>query len=424
MRRIASGGNIATIAGNGLSRFGGDGGPAALAVFDSPQGLGVAPDGSIYITDTANNRIRAISLDSTMRTVAGTGAAEFSGDGSPAASAGLTTPQGRVAWDTAGNFYFADRGNNRVRRVRSDGTITTVAGNGQAGYSGDGRAATASSLNFPTDVFVDAEGNLTIADSFNHRVRRVNTAGVITTVAGNGEAGFSGDGGAAAEARLRNPSSVAMDAAGNLFISDVVNNRIRRISPDGTIMTVAGNGARGFSGDGPALENSIDAPLQLTAAGDGNLYFVDFFNHRIRRLRADGVLETVAGNGEQAFGGDGSPSTSAPLNQPTSIALHPSGVLYIADTGSHRIRAVLNTAATFTATPETLELSGASRGQATAERTVNLRASLPGILFFVDTETESGGGWLRATSDTFVMPGVVRVKADPSGRSRAFIAAR
>src|ERR1700751_4501787 len=239
---------IQTVAGNGTSGFSGDNGAAATASLSEPFGVAVDAVGNLYIADTSNHRIRKVDASGVITTVAGNGTEGFSGDGGPATSAALNTPIG-VAVDVAGNLYIADSFNNRIRKVNATGIITTVAGNGDARFSGDHAAATNGSLRAPFGVAVDKVGNVYIADTSNQRIRKVDASGTITTVAGNGTEGFSGDGGPAAQARLNFPTGVTVDRAGNLFITDQSNNRIRKVSTAWVIITVAGNGDTGFSGD-------------------------------------------------------------------------------------------------------------------------------------------------------------------------------
>jgi sugar lactone lactonase YvrE len=223
----------------------------------------------------------------------------------------------------------------------STGIITTVAGNGIPGYSGDGGPATSASLSGPSGVVVDATGNLLIADSSNYRIRRVDAStGIITTVAGNGIRGFSGDGGPATSASL-SPIGVAVDATGNLFIADTGNHRIRRVDEStGIITTVAGNGIRGFSGDGgPATSASLNYPTGVAVDGSGNLFIADAANNRIRWVDAStGIITTVAGNGMPDYSGDGGPATSASLNGPSGVVVDAAGNLFIADNDNKRIR--------------------------------------------------------------------------------------
>ena len=217
-----------------------------------------------------------------------------------------------MAVDASGNLYIADTGNNRIRKVSATGIITTVAGNGSAGYSGDGGPATSAQLDGPEGVAVDGSGNLYIADTCNNRIRKVSATGIITTVAGNGSAGYSGDGGPATSAQLSLPAGVAVDGSGNLYIADSGNNRIRKVSATGIITTVAGNGSPGYSGDGgPATSAQLNQPAGVAVDASGNLYIADSSNNRIRKVSATGIITTVAGNGFDGYSGDGGPATSA-----------------------------------------------------------------------------------------------------------------
>jgi len=293
----------------------------------------------------------------------------YSGDGGPATSASLDGPSG-LAMDSAGNLYIADTGNNVIRKVTPGGIITTCAGNGNAGFSGDGGPATAASLNInidPVGIAVDASGNLYIADSMNNRVRKVSAgSGIITTVAGNGFGaedgigGFSGDGGQATAAELFAPTGLAIDSSGNLYIADLANMRVRKVSPNGIITTVAGSGCvlsistpncGGFSGDGgPATSATLNRPAALALDGSGNLFIADNENNRIRKVSPAGIITTFAGIGPVcefsnlsctgSYSGDGGPATSAALSAPQGLATDRAGNVYISDTNNLRVRVV------------------------------------------------------------------------------------
>ena len=337
IRKVDAAGAISTVAGNGTYGYSGDGGPAVAAQLWGPNGVAVDGAGNLYIVDRGNQRIRKVDAAGVISTVAGDGTQGFGGDGGPATAAQLDTPQG-VAVDGAGNLYIADGGNNRIRKVDSAGAISTVAGGGPIG---DGGAAVAAQLYYPNGVAPDGAGNLYIADSFNHRIRKVDAAGVISTVAGDGTRGYGGDGGAAVAAQLFAPRGVALDGAGNLYIADNANNRIRKVDAAGVITTVAGDGTRGSGGDGgPATAAQLSSPRGVALDGAGNLYIADRSNHRIRKVDAAGAITTVAGDGTRGFGGDGGPATAAQLSWPNGVALDGSGNLYIADGGNHRIRKV------------------------------------------------------------------------------------
>jgi sugar lactone lactonase YvrE len=271
----------------------------------------------------------------------------YSGDGGLATSAQLNGPGG-VALDAVGDIFIADSVNSRIRKVDTNGIITTVAGNGTVGFLGDGGAATNAELASPLDVAVDSAGNLYIADYWNSVVRKVGTNGTISTVAGlvtNGVVawGYSGDGGAATNAQLDAPSSLAMDAAGNLLIADSGNNRIRMVGTNGLITTVAGNGGGGYSGDGDyATNSSLSAPAGVAAGVSGDLFISDNGNNRIRRVDSNGIISTVAGSGNTGFSGDGGSATNADLNSAVGVAVDANGNLFIADGGNNRIRRVVN----------------------------------------------------------------------------------
>jgi hypothetical protein len=332
--RQVSNGVITTVVGNGTPGFSGDNGPATSAQLYGPSGVAVDSTGNLYIGDTVNNRIRKVS-DGVITTVAGNGTFGFSGDNGPATVAQLDSI-GRVAVDSAGNLYIADTYTDRIRKV-SNGVITTVAGNGATGFSGDGALATSAQLYRPEGVAVDSAGNLYIADAGNNRIRRVSN-GMITTVAGNGTAGFSGDGGPATSAQLWFPTSAVVDRTGNLYIADLNNHRIRNVS-NGVITTVAGNGVLGGGDNGPATAAQI-APSGVGVDLAGDLYIADADN-RVRMV-SNGIITTIAGNGTLGFSGDNGPATNAQLASPTGVAVDSANNLYIADFGSFRVREVSN----------------------------------------------------------------------------------
>jgi len=339
VRKVNGDGIITTIACNGTSGFTGDGGPATAA---SCVPYRVARDsaGNLYVADGSSKRIRKVSAAGIITTVAGRGTGQSSGDGGPATLAELIQPLG-VAVDPAGNVYIADEGSNRIRKVNTAGIISTIAGNGKQGFDGDGGPATSASLYEPSGVAVDPAGNVYIADAGNLRIRKVDTAGIITTIAGNGKEGFSGDGGPATSAELSFPVGVAVDPAGNVYIADEGSNRIRKVNTAGIISTIAGNDTQGFSGDGgPATSASLNKPREVAVDLAGNVYISDAGNFRIRKVNPAGVISTVAGRGTSGFTGDGGPASSAQL-VPRGVAVGVQADLYIAD-GSLRIRRVDN----------------------------------------------------------------------------------
>ena len=247
-----------------------------------------------------------------------------------------------TAIDASGNVYIADAGDNRVRKLSVEGIISTIAGNGTIGYNGDNIAATAAELNEPVDVAVDGVGNVYIADNSNHRVRMVNSAGIITTIAGTGDFGYNGDGIPASTAKLFSPHGIRIDGSGNLLICDALNNRIRKVSPavGGIISTIAGNGTGGYSGDGgPATSKEIARPYGITVDVTGNIYIADL-NNRIRKVDPSGIISTIAGTGTAGYNGDNILATSAELNQPFGVAVDNMGSIYVADVANSRIRKV------------------------------------------------------------------------------------
>ena len=404
VRRVTPAGTISTVAGNGTHGYSGDGGDARLTSLWSPQGVALDTQGNLYIADMANARIRRVSPAGTISTVAGNGKRGFSGDGGDAQSASLRFPRG-VALDTQGNLYIADEQNHRIRRVTPAGTISTVAGNGKGGFSGDGGDSASALLWSPFDLALDTQGNLYIADEQNHRIRRVTPAGTISTVAGNGKGGFSGDGGDAQSASLRLPRGVALDTQGNLYIADPANARIRRVTPAGTISTVAGNGTHGYSdGGGDARLASLWSPQGVALDTQGNLYIADEQNHRIRRVTPAGTISTVAGNGTHGYSGDGGDARLASLDSARGVALDTQGNLYIADTWNRRVRKVVFLEASVPITLDKLLVSTATVvGGDSLEGTVVLSAppSLTGIPVFLHTLDSA----VEIPPSVFVLPG-------------------
>jgi sugar lactone lactonase YvrE len=340
---LPAAGNISTVAGNGTAGYSGDNGLATAANLSVPEAVAVDSAGNIYIADTFNCVIRRVAASTGyISTVAGNGTRGYSGDGGTATIAELYMPTG-VAVDTAGNIYFAD--NQRIRKVTaSTGIITTVAGSGIQGYSGDGGPATRAELNWPWAVAVDAAGNIYFTDTDNQRIRKVAVStGIITTVAGTGTAGYSGDGGPATSANLNSPFGIAVDAAGNIYIADYFNNRVRKVTAStGDISTVAGNGTQGFSGDGAtATSAEMYYPTSVAVDTVGNLYIADDVNDRIRKVTAStGIIQTLAGTGSTGYSGDGGLATGGELFWPYGVALDTAGNIYIADKDNNRIRAV------------------------------------------------------------------------------------
>lgn len=327
---------ISTVAGNGGTGSSGDGGPATAATMINPMGVAIDDTGNIFIASAMSIRkVRAAT--GIITTVVGTGTSGFSGDGGPATAAKIGNARD-IAFDASGNLYIADVLYHRVRKVSSSGIITTVAGNGVPAFSGDGAAATAASLNSPSGIAVDAAGDLYIADNYNNCIRKV-SGGIISTVAGNGTAANTGDGGPATSASLDHPVDLTFDISGNMLIADGNNHSIRKVTPAGTISTVAGNGTSGYAGDGgPATAGKMNTPTNLIVDAGGNLIITDWTNNCIRKVTTAGIITTVAGNNTPGFSGDGGPATAAMMKYPIGIALATTGEIYVAEQQNRRIR--------------------------------------------------------------------------------------
>jgi sugar lactone lactonase YvrE len=337
---------MTTAVGTGQPGDSGDGGPALQARLNMPFDVAFDSAGSLYLTDTMNHRIRRVDAHSgVITTVAGNGTKGFSGDGAQAARAQLAEPYG-LAIDAKGNLFFADRLNRRVRRVDGGtGVITTVAGTGAAESSGDGGPAVQAGLVEPNCVALDRDGRrLYIADVAGHRIRLVDlTTGTITTFAGTGRARHDGDGGRASAASIHGARAVDVGPDGTVFILEREGNRLRAVdSRSGNITTRAGTGAKGYTGDGgPASAATFNGPKELAVDREGNVFIVDTENNAIRRIDArTGTITTVAGDGQRGGGGDGQPATAAQLDRPHGVAIAPDGALFIGDTTNHRIRKV------------------------------------------------------------------------------------
>ncbi len=336
--RVSPLGQVAPFAGNGSFGFLGDGGPALETRLFFPSAVTVDPAGSLYVADQRNYRVRKVGSDGRISTVAGNGVEGSFGDRGPATLAQLTMPSG-VALDSMGRLWIADEGAHRVRLVAPGGAIETVAGTGVGGFGGDGGPAWNAQLSAPAGIAIDRAGNAYIVDTLNHRVRRIAPDGRISTVAGRGVRGYGGDGGPAVEAQMDTPRAVAADGDGNLYVAEYANHCVRRVTPAGRIETVAGSGRSGFAGDGgPAPAADLNHPLGVAVDPAGNLYIADAGNHRIRLVTPDGIIRTIAGTGAPGFSGDDGAATSAQLYFPSGVAIGPDGEIYIADFWNHRVR--------------------------------------------------------------------------------------
>jgi uncharacterized protein (TIGR03437 family) len=340
---IASGQTIATFAGNGTAGFSGDGGQAAQAQINRVVGLAVDATGNIFLAEELNNRIRKVDTNGVITTFAGTGTAGYSGDNGPAAQAQLSGPLG-LCIASSGDLYVTDQGNKRVRKIAPSGTITLVAGNGSAVSSGDGGPATSAGMVIPIRCAVNAGGDLFIVDQGAHVIRKVDASGKISTYAGTTQ-GFSGDGGPAIQAAMNNPTALAVDATGNLYVSDQLNQRIRRIDTNGTITTVVGTGSASYSGDGGAAASaSLNNPGGIVLDSSGTLFIVDSTNNRVRKV-SGGIISLVAGTGTAGYAGDGSAALQAQFNNPFAITVDKAGNLYVGDIGNNRVRKISGAAA-------------------------------------------------------------------------------
>lgn len=336
VRRMSTSGIITTIAG-GSWGYSGDGGPATDAAIDAQQ-ICLDGSGNLIIADIGNQRVRKVT-GGVINTIAGNGSTNYSGNGGPAIDAGLATPLSAGS-DASGNYYIGAN-NGTVRKINTSGLITVFAGTGTTGMSGDGGPATAAQIGGINDIYVDNSGNFFLSDASNNRILKINTAGVISTVAGTGTAGYTGDGGPATAAKLTTPASVRGDNSGNLYISDYGNNVIRKISASGIITTIGGDGTSGFSGDGgPATAAKLNGPADIYRDGSGNIYIADRNNKRVRKINASGTIETIAGTGTTGFAGDGGPATAAQMSFPISVTMDCAGNLYVADILDRRVRRI------------------------------------------------------------------------------------
>jgi len=320
----------------------GDGDNAVNAELNYPENLVTDAAGNIYIADIGGNRVRMINTSGIITTIAGNGNGGFSGNGGPATNATLAGPSA-LAFDRAGNLYICDQGNHAIRKVNTSGIITTIAGNGTSGYRGDGGPAINAEFHFPTGITIDTANNIYICDHDNYCIRKIDASGTINTIAGTpGSSSYTGDGSAATDATLSYPEDVSLDGLGNLYICDGGNSCIRKVDTSGIITTIAGNGYPGFIGDnGSAVTAQLRFPYGLRSDSAGNILIADHGNERIRMITvADGNITTIAGNGSAGFSGDGGPAVAAMLNEPSGVAFFKNGDILIADGNNSRIRKV------------------------------------------------------------------------------------
>jgi sugar lactone lactonase YvrE len=368
--------DIITCAGTNGTGYTGDGGPAVHAQLNMPYATAFDHAGNLLISDTWHYVVRKVDATGKISTIAGNGTSGYSGDGGAATSAQFSLISS-IACDTNGNIYIADDWNNRIRMIGQDGVVVTIAGTGTGGFSGDNGPATAAQVNHPWGVGVDAAGNVYIADTWNLRVRMVDKRGIITTVAGNGTSGHAGDGGAPLDAQFADPSGLAFDQGNNIYVSDDYNHTIRKIA-EGIITLVAGNNTNGDAGyGGPATAASLTQPYGMACDAAGILYFADFGTNRVCKVDASGNLIKVAGSGDGGFSGDYGPPLAAELYHPIGVAFSPQGNLYIADDWNSRVREItLGAATAVTPTPKLINSIEAFPNPVTDRLLINAQQNL------------------------------------------------
>ncbi|WP_158085246.1 T9SS type A sorting domain-containing protein [Niastella vici] len=393
--------NISTIAGTGTAGYNGDGIPATAAQFNGVQGLAFDGTGNLFAADISNNRIRKITMSTGLiSTIAGTGTGGYNGDGILATAAQINIPSA-LAFDSNGDLYFTDRSNHRIRKITtSTGIISTVAGTGTAGYNGDGILATAAQLNNPNEVSFDAAGNLYIADWLNNRVRKVDkSTGVISTVAGTGTAGYNGDGIAASAAQINGPCGIIFDNAGNTYIAEYGGARVRRIDiGTGKISTIAGTGSFGYNGDGiPATTAQLAGCAYIKFDAAENMFIGEGSNQRVREIiKSTGNITTIAGTGTAGYNGDGIAATTAQLNFPFYILFDVAKCnMYVADYYNNRIRLI--TGGFIGCVPLALNNGNSLTPSVASSRSGR---STPNVL--VNISPNPGNGSVRLTSSTMI----------------------
>lgn len=422
VRRVTSSGTISTIAGNGFNRTFVDFGPIRTANLLAPYAMTYDAAGNLYIADTFNHRVRKVTTDGRITTIAGNGTPGYSGDNGPAVSARIDRPLG-IAVDKQGNVYFTQPGNgeNAVRKIGTDGRITLFAGALRAGPIAENVPALEATFNTILPVAVEESGSVLVGDVLNHAIRRIGTDGRVRTVIGKGTPGFSPDGTRAADAMINAPTCILPDRLGNIYFCDSDNLRLRKIDTAGIVTTVIGSGRNGFGGDGgPAREAAVSQRMQPVLAPDGSIYITDILNNRIRKVDPFGVINTIAGTGEKGFAGDGGPPLSAVFFEPQAIALDPNGRLLIADTQNDRIRAILTEAPAFAIDKTTVTVKALLESDGTLtipqqEIPVALQASLEGVPYTATVNSLLPGadeiirGATRLSTLTGVMPAQVRM---------------
>ena len=401
---------VNTVAGSSKCCAVGDGGPATSAWLTGPDGLAFDSAGNLYVYETQAGRIRKVTPAGIITTYAGTGTPGATGDGGPATSAQLSPTSGGnngIAMDAAGNLFIADGNNQRIRRVSANGIITTVAGNGSPGFGGDGGPATSAMLQYPHGIALDSAGNLYIADASNYRIRKVDTNGIITTVAGNGNVVFGGDGGVATKASFEQPNGVAVDSLGNLYFND--GRRIFRVNPAGTFNLIAGTSSLGYSGDGgPAISAQFRSAEGMVVDNAGNLLIADASNGRIRRIDPAGIVMTIAGGGSSTA--EGAAATSTKLTQPHEVIVDAGGrVVYSEGGAGGLVRRLTTNGPALLATPSLLSFSVSGGGVAPAAQTLAIASSGAAVSFTASASTSSGGNWLAVSPSSGTTPASLSV---------------
>jgi len=331
---------ITTVAGNGTPGNTGDGELATAAQIYYARSVKVDKNGNIYMVLSTAKAIRKVALTGIITTFAGNGTLGDGGDGGQATSAELEYPTD-VSFDESGNVFIADALGRKIRKVNPSGIISTFAGDGTLGGGGDGGQATAAQFSYPNGIAFDNKGNVYITDQDNNNVRKITPSGIISTFAGNGTASYSGDGGPASSAALNSPARIAVDASGNVYIDDYLNNRIRKVDNSGIISLVAGNGATVFNGDGEQATNAqLLAPVGIDVDGSGNIYIADAGNYRVRKINPAGIISTIAGTGMAGYNGDCILATAAELNTPYGVAVGHNGYIYISENTESRVRVI------------------------------------------------------------------------------------
>ncbi len=334
---------ITTIAGTGTNGYNGDGIAAVSAQFNHPQDIAFDIAGNMYICDADNDRIRKVNSAGIISTIAGTSTGGYNGDDIDATNAQISYPSS-IAIDAAGNIFFTDDHNYRIRKINTSGIITTIAGTGTSGFKGSNVAASSAQIGACFGIAVDQTGNLYYDDIGNQKVCKVDNSGMLTVLAGQTFGVHTGDGGPATAAGLAYPSGLARDAAGNIYFAEHGGNTIRKIDTHGMISTIAGTGTSGYAGDGgPATAALLHFPFSVTVDKDGNIFFPDQ-NSAIRRIdHASGIIITVAGTGSGGYNGDNIAATAAMISSPGCVKTDAAGSLYIADWGNNRVRYIKNT---------------------------------------------------------------------------------